>query len=160
MSEFKGMSPLSRNEIFALYTKKEQKDLRIPDLSKTDWKNLDYFGWRHPSGHLGYIIYEYLGNLRGLVLTPGRGSGRLIPKICSWCTTPQLGDRITSFSTPSKIDSNRSIGNYVCADLECSLYIRGLKQTGSAKLSETLNIVERSLRLRANLDNFFGLVYK
>lgn len=160
MSEFKGMAPLSRSEILALYTKREQRELRTPDLSKIDWENLDYFGWKHPSGHLGYMIYEYLGDLRGLVLTPTRGSGRLISKICSWCAIPQLGDGITLFSTPSKTDSNRSVGNYACADLQCSLYIRGLKQTGSAKLNETLTIPERSSRLRANLNNFFDQVYK
>ena len=47
-----------------------------------------------------------------------------------------------------------SVGTYICSDLACSLYVRGKRDTGTARMHETLSTEQRADRLRENLGAF------
>ncbi|XTZ17282.1 FBP domain-containing protein [Micromonospora echinospora] len=52
-----------------------------------------------------------------------------------------------------------SVGTYLCADLACSLYVRGKKDAGAgARLHESLTLKEKVERTVANLTAFVGRV--
>jgi hypothetical protein len=52
-----------------------------------------------------------------------------------------------------------SVGAYICADLDCSLYVRGKKQAGpGGRLHESLTLAEQVERTTANLAAFLDRV--
>jgi hypothetical protein len=63
------MEPVTKNEILDAF-EEEVDDLHLPDLKSINWEALDYLGWVHPSGHIGYVLLVSPrdGNLRGIIL--------------------------------------------------------------------------------------------
>ena len=80
------MLPLDREQITAAFDKDE--DLNVPDLEDVQWPFLDYFGWVHPSGHLGFVVLQSPNNgqIRGIRMSREKRSARK-PRMemCSWC---------------------------------------------------------------------------
>lgn len=62
------MKPLTTKEILSAFSKRERKEIKLPDLELIDWENLDFLGWLHPSGHLGFVVYESPTRVQGIVL--------------------------------------------------------------------------------------------
>jgi hypothetical protein len=52
--------------------------------------------------------------------------------------------------------NGNSVGQYICGDLACSLYIRGKKISVGAVVDESLDLPARIARLEAGLDAFIG----
>ncbi len=148
------MKPLTREEILLSFSKKERKEIKFPDLESIDWDNLDFLGWIHPSGHLGYVVYELPTRLRGIILERNSGIASTGIRMCSWCLTLHFssGVKLFTYKIPN---SNITIGDYICADLQCSLYLRGIKKTGISPMQETLSIEEKIERCRRNIEKFF-----
>lgn len=48
----------------------------------------------------------------------------------------------------------------MCADLDCSLLVRGRRTSTGPVVAETLSVEERVARLRANLDAFLTRVLR
>ncbi|WP_278260077.1 FBP domain-containing protein [Nocardioides convexus] len=51
-----------------------------------------------------------------------------------------------------------SVGTYICADLQCSLYVRGRRKPDTERLPESLSVEQRIERLETNLAAFLGRV--
>jgi hypothetical protein len=51
-----------------------------------------------------------------------------------------------------------TVGTNICADLSCSLYLRGKLQTGTPGVHETLTVDQRVARLVGNLESFIARV--
>lgn len=148
------MRTLTKEEIILSFSKKDVKKLKLPDFNTIEWKNIDYLGWVHPSGHLGFMVYELDSTLIGLVLdktTPGTKNA----KMCSLCLTIHNGRGVSIFSTQVKSKPNTKHGIYVCSDLQCSLYVRNKKNFPANQMRETISMDDKILRLNSNLDNFF-----
>lgn len=148
------MRTLTREEIISSFRKKDVKNLKLPDLNIVEWENIDYLGWLHPSGHLGFMVYELDSILIGLVLdktTPGTKNA----KMCSLCLTIHSGNGVSMFSTQVHSKPNTKHGIYVCSNLHCSLYVRNKKDLPVNQMRETISIDDKICRLNSNLDNFF-----
>ena len=53
----------------------------------------------------------------------------------------------------------RPVGTYICADLACSLYLRGLRRSvGGGRMPETLDQDARIHRLGENVEDFLARV--
>lgn len=53
-----------------------------------------------------------------------------------------------------------SVGLYICADLDCSLYVRGRKKAApGGRMEESLTVEQQIERLRGNLDAFVERVF-
>jgi hypothetical protein len=51
--------------------------------------------------------------------------------------------------------AGNSVGNYICADLQCSRYVRGqLRSEAAITMEESLDPAEKVLRLRSKLQAF------
>lgn len=151
------MRPLNREEILSVFSKKERRKIKLPELELINWENLDFLGWIHSSGHLGFVVYEFRNKLRGIVLERNPhaiGSG---VRMCSWCYTLNTasGVRLFTYQIPN---TKITIGNYICADLQCSFYIRGIKETGIAQMQENLSVSKKIQRYRKNIENFFSII--
>ncbi|MEV4551779.1 FBP domain-containing protein [Nonomuraea wenchangensis] len=79
----------------------------------------------------------------------------------SVCVTPHAGTGVALFTAPRVGAAGRqgnTVGVYMCADLACSLYARGRKETEAGTRFESLTAEERVARAVANLDAFLGRV--
>lgn len=152
------MRTLTPAEIIAAFPPKWQKKLKLPKLENIPWDNLDFFGWLHPSGHLGYVVYDDGRRLRGLMLerTKPQSKARRA-KMCSWCKA--VHPRVELFTTSILTQKDKVVGDYFCSDLQCSLRIRGHFGVDPNQMRETIDLDARILRLAINLETFFERVY-
>lgn len=161
------VEPLTDAEIRASFvncSKGEAKRLNLPrDLADASWPELDYLGWRDPQAPArGYLVTEHEGRLCGIVLrAPGVGVGRRA-SMCSLCMTVRSGG-VALMVAPRAGKAGQhghSVGTPMCADLTCSLYVRGRLTTSSPFLQETLTTEQRIARLVANVDTFVARVLR
>lgn len=152
------MRTLTKEEIIKSFNEKEKKSLKIPDLRNIDWNLLDYLGWIHPSGHLGYIVYENNQELKGVILKKTTGEGKRVV-MCSLCLTIQSNKGISIFSATVKSKKNMSIGIFICSNLDCSLYVRNKKGISPHQMRETISTEKKIKRLTTNLEDFLNRIY-
>lgn len=147
-------------------SKGEARRLTLPPhFSATPWSDLDFLGWRDPKApERGYVVVERDDALVGIALRAATGARRSLLKssICSVCVTPQAGAGIALLVAPRAGEAGRqgnSVGLYLCADLACSLYVRGKKQTVMARrMEESLTPQEQNERTLRNLYGFLDQV--
>lgn len=162
------MQPVTERDIrssFVNCTKGEAKRLAVPrDLADRPWDDLDFLGWRDPaSPERAYLVTESGDGLVGVALrraTPPTGQARR--SMCSLCLTTHTGDGV-SLMTARKAGRDGQLGNsvgaYMCADLACSLYLRGKKDAGpGGRLHESLPLTDKIERTTANLAGFLNKV--
>jgi hypothetical protein len=161
------MRPLSEAEIrtsFVNCSKGEASRIRMPaDLSRTPWADLDFLGWTDPGAPLRTLLVVPDGDgLTGLVLRrpeSRRGSSAMRSSMCRVCHTEHSSDGVTLFVAPLAGAAGRrgnTVGEYLCSDLACSLYLRGRRQPRGrlVKHEETLTVGEKVDRAMAHLIGF------
>lgn len=162
------MGPLTENDIRASFvncTKGEAKRLNLPtDLAGQPWDDLDFLGWRDPaSPQRAYLVAETADGLVGVALRPATPhTGQSRRTMCSLCLTSHPGGGVTLMTARKAGRSGQqgnSVGGYFCADLACSLYLRGKKDAGpGGRLHESLTLEEVVERTGAKLAGFLGRV--
>jgi hypothetical protein len=151
-------------------SKGEAKRLSLPrDLAARPWSDLDFFGWRDPSGSdRGGVVAEHDGKLVGIVLrvvtapnarfAGGRFAGARAT-MCSLCLTTHPGGGVTLMAASRRANRDNTVGIRICADFACSLYARGLKDAPSGgRMPETVTIEEKTGRIRENLAAFLAKI--
>jgi hypothetical protein len=172
------MKPLSAGDIRASLincSKGEAARLALPrDLAEQPWDDLDFLGWRDPSGaDRGFVVAESVAesgdDLIGVVLRcvpppPGGryGGGRLAgsrASMCSLCLTTLPGAGVTLMAAARRAKRDDSVGIRICADLACSLYVRGKKDLPvGGRLADTLSVDRKAERIRGNLAAFLARI--
>lgn len=161
------VTPLAEPEIRASFvncSKGEARRLSLPgDLAARPWGDLDFLGWQDPRApQRRYLVAEHDGVLRGLVLrAPEAGVARRA-SMCSLCLTVRSGGVALLVAPRAGRAGQRghSSGVPMCADLACSLHVRGRVRAGGPVVHETLSVEEKVARLRANLDAFVARVLR
>lgn len=148
------MKKLTKEEILLAFPEKIRKKIKLPSLEEINWGNLDFLGWIHPSGNLGYIVYSSECELRGLVLNRTITKTAKGIRMCSLCLTLRISGEVSLFSTIKMYNKKISFGNYICADLQCSHYVRG-ELSGVAQMSETITAEKKITRLQKNVKKLF-----
>ncbi len=162
------MQPLTESEIRAAFvncTKGEARRLPVPrDLAGQPWDDLDFLGWRDPqSPERACLAAEVGGGLVALSLRcPGPRPLQKRSNMCSFCLTSHTGG-VTLMVAPRSGKAGQqgnSVGAYLCTDLACSLYLRGLKPVAGlgGRLVERLTVAEKAARTMANLSAFVAKV--
>lgn len=152
---------------FVNCSKGEAKRLFVPrDLGELAWEDLDFLGWRDPGApDRTYLVAERTdqGRLVGVALRfqPAQ-RGYLHRSMCSLCLTthPRGGvSLMTARRAGAAGREGNSVGAYMCADLACSLYLRGRKVPESGmRIEETLTLDEQIARTLGNLYAFLDKV--
>ncbi|MHC0433303.1 FBP domain-containing protein [Streptomyces sp. O3] len=161
------MKPLTEQEIrtsFVNCSKGAAKRLSIPrDLREQPWDDLDFLGWRDPQApDRACLVTEQEGRPLGIVLrVSGVGSWQTRRSMCAMCITTHTGG-VSLMVAPRAGKAGQqgnSVGVYLCDDLACSLYVRGLKDAGvGSRLPESLTLEEKIERTTSNVTAFLAKV--
>ncbi|MET9134082.1 FBP domain-containing protein [Streptomyces antibioticus] len=163
------MKPLTEQDIrssFVNCSKGEAKRLPVPrDLDDRPWDDLDFLGWRDPGApDRGYLVTEREDRLVGVMLRlPPSRHGSPHRSMCSLCLTVHPGGGVslmTARKTGAAGREGNSVGLYMCADLACSLYVRGVKVPDrGGRFEESLTRAEQIARTTGNLAAFLDTLY-
>jgi hypothetical protein len=140
--------------------------MTLPDLAALPWDDLDFLGWRDGKApDRAYLVVPQGDDVVGLAMRagtarrgrrPGRGSA-----VCNLCHSGQPADGVSLFVAPRRGAAGRdgnTVGTYICDDLACSLYLRGLRELTLPQAQESLTLDDRVARLRTRLDAFVAKV--
>ncbi|MFD9412197.1 FBP domain-containing protein [Streptomyces sp. NPDC059989] len=164
------MEPLSENQIrssFVNCTKGEASRLKIPlDFAELPWEDLDFLGWVDPGAPLrAHLVVPRSEGPVGITLrVPGAARTSAVKSsLCQLCLTGHASSGVTLLTAPLAGPRGRqgnTVGVYVCADLACSLYVRGKRQPKlrAGRYEESLTVEERIDRTLGNLDAFVARV--
>ncbi|MEV5571753.1 FBP domain-containing protein [Spirillospora sp. NPDC052269] len=163
------MNPLTEREIRASFvncSKGEAGRLHLPkDFTDLAWDDLDFLGWRDPAApERAYLVAEHGGRLVGIALraTGAASRGFTARSMCSLCLTTRAGGGVSLMTARRTGEDGRqgnTVGQYMCTDLACSLFVRGRKESATARdMEETLSLDEKIARTRANLDSLLTKV--
>jgi hypothetical protein len=164
------MEPLTDAELRASFvncTKGEAGRINLPrDPAALPWADLDFVGWRDPGApDRGYLVAPVPGGRPvGLTLRAAPGARRNLMRssLCGLCLTGHAGGGVDLLAAPLAGPAGRqgnTVALYMCADLACSLYIRGKKTSVLVRrMEETLTVEEQIDRTRRNLDGFLSKV--
>lgn len=169
---FAAMHPLTEAEIRASFvncSKGEASRIRMPaDLATTRWADLDFLGWTDPGAPLRALLVIPDGETgpTGIVLRrpePRRSGSAMRSSQCRICQTGHTTDGVTLFVAPLAGPAGRqgnTVGEYLCSDLACSLYLRGKRQPRGrlVRHEESLTVAERIERAMTHLSAFAGRV--
>ncbi|WP_127507439.1 FBP domain-containing protein [Actinoplanes solisilvae] len=162
------MEALTEKEIrgsFVNCSKGEAGRIRMPagfaDES-TRWDDLDFLGWTDPGAPLRALLVVPGDNgPTGLVLRrpESRRASALRSSMCQVCLTEHASSGVALFVAPLSGAAGRNgntVGEYLCADLACSLYLRGKRKPKMRLVhrEETLTLDERITRALTNLRAF------
>ena len=152
------MQRLSQSDLAEIFKAHSKTDLQLPGLTNVDWGVLDYFGWLHPSGHIGYVVMPIEDSVYGLklrrMLNP---RARPRTHMCSWCHHVYRSRGTAMFSTyVDGSDGRRTIGNDICKNLDCSLRIRNLASDPPTYLPETIDLNRKVARLTTAVTGFMA----
>jgi FBP C-terminal treble-clef zinc-finger len=158
------MRQVTEREIRASFvncTKGEAQRLAVPrDLAGRPWDDLDFLGWQDPSGaDRSYLVAESGDRLVGVALRRAAAKGGMRRSMCSLCLTTHLGNGVTLMTARKAGRSGQqgnSVGAYMCADLACSLYLRGKKEAD--RFQESISLAEQVQRTLHNLAAFLDKV--
>ncbi|MFJ9642061.1 FBP domain-containing protein [Streptomyces sp. NPDC101206] len=159
------MEPLTEKQIrssFVNCTKGEAARLKLPpDFDALPWEDLDFLGWIDPGAPLrAHLVRRAAdGSVTGISLrVPGANrTSALKSSVCQICLTGHAASGVSLLVAPLAGQRGRegnSVGFYVCADLACSLYLRGKRQPKlrGGRPEETLTLEQRVGRAMDNLD--------
>ncbi|WP_106401279.1 FBP domain-containing protein [Actinocorallia populi] len=163
------MRTLTESDIRASFincSKGEAKRLNPPkDLADQPWEDLDFLGWRDPGApERAYLVMERDDRLVGIALraTSGGGRGFTARSMCSLCLTTRTGGGVALMVARRTGEAGRqgdTVGQYLCGDLDCSLYLRSRKESVAGRvLEESLSPEEKIARLHANLESFLAKI--
>ncbi|GAA0464894.1 hypothetical protein Aca07nite_79350 [Actinoplanes capillaceus] len=126
------------------------------------WNDLDFLGWTDPGAPMrALLVAPGEGGPTGIVLRRPEAmrASATRSSMCRVCLTDHAASGVSLFVAPLAGAAGRngnSVGEYLCSDLACSLYLRGKRQPRMrlVRREETLTLTERIDRAMANLAAF------
>ncbi|MFJ6102087.1 FBP domain-containing protein [Streptomyces sp. NPDC092359] len=164
------MEPLTDRQIrssFVNCTKGEAGRLKLPlDFAELPWEDLDFLGWVDPGAPLRahLVVTRPEGPVGVSLRVPASGrTSAMKSSMCQVCLTGHASSGVTLLVAPLAGPRGRegnTVGLYLCADLACSLYVRGKRQPKlrGRRHEESLTLDEQVARLTGNLDAFLGRI--
>ncbi|MFH8472478.1 FBP domain-containing protein [Streptomyces sp. NPDC018000] len=164
------MEPLSEKQIrssFVNCTRGEAARLRLPlDFAELPWEDLDFLGWVDPGAPLrAHLVVPRAQGPLGISLRipSARRTSAVKSSMCQICLTGHASSGVALLAAPlagARGREGNTVGIYICADLACSLYLRGKRRPKlrSGRYEESLTLDERLGRMSGNLAGFAAKV--
>lgn len=156
------MDPVSADDIrkcFVNSSKSQVKAMTLPaGFQELPWSSLDYLGWRDPKAPArAYLVVPRESGLTGIALgTAASGKPRRGTGLCDLCLTAHQVTDVALFvarRAGAAGKAGNTVGTYICADLACSLYLRGLREL-EVPQGDTAPPEVRAKRLVDRLESF------
>ncbi|MGC5346245.1 FBP domain-containing protein [Streptomyces sp. DT24] len=151
---------------FVNCSKGEAKRLMVPrDLAERPWGDLDFLGWRDPGAPTrSYLVAERGDGIIGVTFRLALGSGGQFHRsMCSLCLTTHPASGVALMTAGKARQAGKegdSIGEYICTNMACSLYIRGKKLAEpGGRFQESLTVHEQVQRARQKLSAFLDKLF-
>ena len=162
------MEPLDEKEIrdsFVNCSKGEAGRIKLPPgfaEGAVPWADLDFLGWTDPAApQRSVLVVPGVAGPIGMVLRRAEAnkSNATRSSMFRICLTEHASSGVALFAAPLAGASGRrgnTVGEYICSDLACSLYLRGKRQPRMrlVRFEETLTLDERILRAMMKLTAF------
>lgn len=162
------MRPLDEKEIrgsFINCSKGEAGRIRLPAGfadGAVPWDDLDFLGWTDPGApQRALLVVPGADGPSGIVLRRPETMkvSAMRSTMCRVCLTDHASGGVGLFVAPLAGPAGRrgnTVGEYICSDLGCSLYLRGKRQPKMrlVRREETLTLAERIDRAMTNLTAF------
>lgn len=129
-----------------------RKVLRFVPEEISNWEERDFLAVTDKSGNEGVLIYQEATVPFALSPRVARAGGQVAAIICDICATWRRGPE-SAVLTLDK-GERRSVSFLVCADLDCSLHVRGMTDVGMlsrSQIREDITPDRRKERLRERL---------
>ena len=129
-----------------------RKVLRFVPEEINNWDLRDFLSVTDKSGNEGVLIYQEITVPFALSPRVARAGGQVAAIICDICATWRRGPE-NAVLTLDK-GERRSVSYLVCADLDCSLHVRGMTDAGMlsrSQIREDITPDRRKERLRERL---------
>lgn len=112
------------------FSKKKLADYRIPSDFFNDWCDIEFVPFCDKAQTKGILLFEESNILKVAKfelkkLKPGLG-GVSKPIICDFCFTLQPRPQVSLITFELNREKTKTLAHYCCADLQCSLHVRGL----------------------------------
>ncbi len=126
------MEPLTAEQLkrsFVNASRSQVATMTVPDLHEVDWTHRDFFGWCDRKAPLRAYLVVPRDRLVGLELrAPTSAMSRRVGALCDLCHSARPADAVRLYvarraGAAGRLDN--TVGVYACADLACSLYVRG-----------------------------------
>jgi hypothetical protein len=157
------VEPLTETQLrdsFINCSKGERARIALPRT--VAFEDLDFLGWRDPKApDRGYLVTWLDGRPVGIALRAATRGAKSLTRstMCSMCMTPHTSSGVTLFTAAVAGRGGDSVGNYMCANLQCSRYLRGsLKSEAIVDMAETLDLASRVERLETRMAAFVARV--
>jgi hypothetical protein len=131
------------------------------ELPGRPWGDLDFLGWRDQGApDRAYLVIERDDRLVGISLRTTSGGGGIFTarSMCSLCLTTHTSGGVALMTARRTGEAGRqgnTVGQYLCRDLSCSLYLRGKKESvASRDLDESMPLDQKLARLHTNVNAF------
>jgi hypothetical protein len=148
---------------FVNSSKSQVKAITLPaGLTDLPWESLDFLGWRDAKAPArAYLVVPREDGVLGIALnTAATGKPRRGTGLCDLCHTAHKVIDVALFAARRAGPAGRAgntVGTYICADLACSLYLRGLREL-EVPQGETVGPEVRIERLGNRLESFVSRV--
>lgn len=156
------MKPVVASDVRGLFvntTKGAASRIPVPGLDDVPWVALDFFGWLDPGNpSAAWMIAQHDGSALGIALRlpSARGTAKR-QSMCSLCHTVHSATGVSLMVAPRARRAGRAgntVGTYMCTNLACSLYARGIRKPDRVQPTETVSSEAKVARLQSNLDAF------
>lgn len=141
--------------INAGFKKRKLSELNLP----SSFEGLDFDPEIIPlcdkAGTSGILLFEDGSERYAAVYTlkrlkPGK-AGNLRPVVCDFCFTQRPGTKVALITFNLNREKTKTVAQYICADLACSMHVRGLTDAlviAKSQVSEDITIDDRIERLK------------
>lgn len=133
-----------------------------PDVEERSWGDLDYLGWRDPKAPARtYLVTDRGERPRAIAMrVSDAGAGNRRKAMCDLCLTVGAAELMVAQRAGKAGQRGGSVGTYVCTDLDCSLFVRNRRSSGTVIMEERLTVEQKIERLEGNLDAFVARVVR
>jgi hypothetical protein len=138
------------------FNKKKLKEYRVPAIFKDYWPEIELAPFCDKAESKGIILFEvaqqlYAAKYELKKIKPGL-SGTSKPIICDFCFTVQPRNQTALITFDLNREKTKSVAYFCCADLQCSLHVRGLTDAALRSKSQLREDISPEARITRFID--------
>ena len=152
------MNVLDREQVISAFPEEERPNLTLPAFDRIAWDNLDFLGWCDRSDDKAFCVFDTDGAPTGVTLERmAIHSSNARSFMCSLCRTVHGITGIANFTYKCRRGTGyHTLTDMFCANLQCSLYVRGILAPEGLQFYETISVERKVQRLQEGVDRFLA----